>query len=170
MTTSSGTLRDIINGRINRVWGKRLPYVSLPFWPLYPPPLQLPLPIPVFVPSFPSSSPGLSLLHLGACNGRPLFHRPHLQDFFLFSFPFSTTGYWPLAIDYWLRTLAVAGSWHLYPLHLHPLPHTSLKGEAGTGRAPVGAQLFFPHSGSYKGLICSLELQFRPTTVFAHFT
>lgn len=38
---------------------------------------------------------------------------PTPEDFFLFSFPFPTTGYWPLAIDYWLLTLAMAGSWHL---------------------------------------------------------
>lgn len=37
--------------RSSWVWGKKLPYVSLPFCPLYSPPPQLSLPIPVLVPS-----------------------------------------------------------------------------------------------------------------------
>lgn len=54
--TVMGPLRDIINGE-KQVWGKRCPYVSLPFCPLYLPPSQLSLLIPVLVPSSPSSSP-----------------------------------------------------------------------------------------------------------------
>lgn len=55
--TVVGPLRDIINREKQSRVGKRLPYVSLPFCPLYPPPPQLSLPITVLVLSSPSSSP-----------------------------------------------------------------------------------------------------------------
>lgn len=92
-------LPDIINGRSFRAWGKRLPYVPLPFYPLSPPPPQLSLLFPSqFLLPLP---PPLSQLIPPPRRSLQWESSPPLLSISLISSPFSTIGHWlsSLALD-----------------------------------------------------------------------
>lgn len=125
--------------------GKRLPYVSLPFCPLHPPPPQLSLPITVLVPSSPSSSPAHPSSTQEPAMGGISSLSPRISFSSLLLHP------WPLATLSGSGSSLLSGSQHLWPLLLHLLPHASLKGEAGAGSVPPGSRLFFPRSGYHLG-------------------
>lgn len=131
-------------GRSSQVWGKRFPYVSLPFCPLYLPPSQLSLLIPILVPSSPSSSPACPSSTQEPTMGGLSSISPRISLFSL-----SPSHRWLLAIGYPLWLWLARSTFSLF---LHPLSHASLKREAGAGSVPPGVQLFFPHSISH---LCS---------------
>lgn len=99
-------------GRSSQVWGKRFPYVSLPFCPLYLPPSQLSLLIPVFL--FPPPPPLAQLVPPPRRSLQWEASPPSPPKFVYFLSPLPTAGYWLLA------TLSGCG-WLAAPLASLPL-------------------------------------------------